>query len=195
MSNPPTEYYSAERWQNWIDRVEAEDIDAEDEESMRVFDLMQDDAAIAVAKIVSAADDGELDEESASEKINEIGDIVFTEPEFDDEDKLFLVGSVQESLSIVLHAAMEYIHAGVADEAAIPEYVSAAAEAEDEEDIESARGYLVKAGTLIIDGEELSPELGEELEYGPVAQWLNGLASLQSAMEDPEVVEEDEDAE
>ncbi|WP_440989177.1 DUF2150 family protein [Haloarchaeobius baliensis] len=195
MSTPPTEYYSAERWQNWIDRVEEEDVDAEDEDSMRVFDLMQDDAAIAVAKIVSASDDGELDEEEASEKINEIGDIVFTEPDFDDEDKLFLVGSVQESLSIVLHSAMEYIHAGAADEASIPEYVSAAAEAESEEDIESARGYLVKAGTLIIDGEELSPELGEELEYGPVAQWLNGLASLQSAMEDPEVVEEDEDAE
>jgi len=195
MSNPPTEYYSAERWQNWIDRIDDEDVDAEDEDSMRVFDLMQDDAAIAVAKIVAATDDDELDEETASEKINEIGDIVFTEPEFDDEDKLFLVGSVQESLSIVLHAAMEYIHAGAANEAAIPEYVSAAAEAEAEEDIESARGYLVKAGTLIIDGEELSPELGEELEYGPVAQWLNGLASLQSAMEDPEVVEEDEDAE
>ncbi|WP_256297080.1 DUF2150 family protein [Haloarchaeobius salinus] len=195
MSTPPTEYYSAERWQNWIDRVEDEDVDAEDEDSMRVFDLMQDDAAIAVAKIVSATDDDELDEEAASEKINEIGDIVFTEPDFDDEDKLFLVGSVQESLSIVLHSAMEYIHAGPAEEATIPEFVSAAADAEAEEDIESARGYLVKAGTLIIDGEELSPELGEELEYGPVAQWLNGLASLQSAMEDPEVVEEDDDAE
>ncbi|WP_435346321.1 DUF2150 family protein [Haloarchaeobius sp. HRN-SO-5] len=195
MSTPPTEYYSDERWQNWIDRVREEEIDAEDDDSMRVFDLMQDDAAIAVAKIVSAHDDDELDEEEASEKINEIGDIVFTEPEFDDEDKVFLVGSVQESLSIVLHSAMEYIHAGPATEASVDEYVSAAAEAEAEEDIESARGFLVKAGTLLIDGEQLSPEVGEELEYGPVAEWLNGLASLQSAMEDPEVVEEEEDDE
>ncbi|MCT9097542.1 DUF2150 family protein [Haloarchaeobius sp. HME9146] len=193
MSTPPTEYYSAERWQNWVDRIREEEIDAEDEDSMRVFDLMQDDAAIAAAKIVSSFDDGDLDEEGASEKINEIGDIVFSEPDFDDEDKVFLVGSVQESLSIVLHACMEYIHAGAAEEASIEEYVAAAADAEEEEDIESARGFLVKAGTLIIDGENLSPELGKDLEYGPVAEWLNGLASLQSAMEDPEVVEEDDE--
>ncbi|WP_435333564.1 DUF2150 family protein [Haloarchaeobius sp. TZWWS8] len=193
MSTPPTEFYSEERWQNWIDRIRDEEIDAEDEDSMRVFDLMQDDAAIAAAKIVSAHDDGELDEEAATAKINEIGEIVFTEPGFDEEDKVFLVGSVQESLSIVLHACMEYIHAGAADEASIEDYVAAAADAESEEDIESARGYLVKAGTLVIDGGQLSPDVGEGIEYGPVAEWLNGLASLQSAMEDPEVVEEDDE--
>ncbi|WP_435359265.1 DUF2150 family protein [Haloarchaeobius sp. DFWS5] len=193
MSTPPTEYYSEERWQNWIDRIKDEEIDPEDQDTTRVFDLMQDDTAIAAAKIVSSHDDGELDEEGASEKINEIGDIVFTEPDFGDEDKLFLVGSVQESLSIVLHSCMEYIHAGAADEATIEDYVAAAADAEANEDIESARGYLVKAGTLVIDGKKLSPEVGQDIEFGPVAEWLNGLASLQSAMEDPEVVEEEDE--
>jgi hypothetical protein len=33
--------------------------------------------------------------------------------------------------------------------------------------------------------------LTEELEYGYVAEWVNGLDSLQTAMRDPEVVEED----
>ncbi len=34
-----------------------------------------------------------------------------------------------------------------------------------------------------------------ELEYGLVSEWVNGLDSLQTAMSDPELVEEDEDAE
>jgi hypothetical protein len=31
----------------------------------------------------------------------------------------------------------------------------------------------------------------EELEYGLVTEWVNGIDSLQSALADPEVVEED----
>jgi len=34
--------------------------------------------------------------------------------------------------------------------------------------------------------------VAEDLEYGLVTEWINGLDSLQSAMSDPEVVEEDE---
>jgi hypothetical protein len=36
--------------------------------------------------------------------------------------------------------------------------------------------------------------LAEDLEFGLVAEWVNGLDSLQSAMADPEVVEEEDDA-
>jgi hypothetical protein len=32
----------------------------------------------------------------------------------------------------------------------------------------------------------------EEIEYGLVSEWVNGLDSLQSAMSDPEVVEEED---
>jgi hypothetical protein len=37
--------------------------------------------------------------------------------------------------------------------------------------------------------------MSEDLDFGFVAEWVNGLDSLQTAMSDPEVVEEeDEDA-
>ena len=192
MSNPPTEFYSADRWQNWIARIDDEDIDPEDESSARLLLNLQDDTAIAVAKIVAAYDDGELDEETALEEIADVRDIVLAEVEIDDEEKLMLVDGVQTSLVCVFFAAEEYVAGGPAEEASVEEYVRAAANAEAEEDLDAALGYTAQAGTLVIDGENLDISVAEDFEYGLVTEWVNGLDSLQSAMSDPEVVEEDE---
>jgi hypothetical protein len=35
--------------------------------------------------------------------------------------------------------------------------------------------------------------MADELEFGLVAEWVNGLDSLQTAMRDPEVVEEEDE--
>jgi hypothetical protein len=59
-------------------------------------------------------------------------------------------------------------------------------------DLDAALGYIVQAGTRIIDGEALDIDVVEDLEYGLVSEWVNGLDSLQSAIEDPEVVEEED---
>ncbi|MFT4932002.1 MAG: hypothetical protein ACI91T_001890 [Natronomonas sp.] len=195
MSEAPTEFYSEDRWQNWLERIRDEEIDPEDEDSARLLLNLQDDAAIAVAKIVSAYDEDRLDEEEALEEIADIRDIVLSEVDFENEEKAMLVDGVQTSLMCVFYAAEEYIAGGPADDATIDEYVEAAADAEAEEDLDAALGYAAQAGTLIIDGEELDMGLAENLEYGLVTEWVNGLDSLQSAMSDPEVVEEDPDDE
>jgi len=193
MSAPPNEFYSEERWQNWLDRITDEDLDPEDEDSARLLLNLQDDAAIAVAKVVSAHDDGEIDADTAMDEIEEIREIVLSEVEFDDEEKELLVDDVQTSLVCVFYAAEEYVANGAPDDAGIEQYVRAAADAEAEEDIDAALGYLVQAGTMIIEGEELDFSIAEELEYGLVSTWVNGLDSLQSAMSDPEVVEEEDE--
>ncbi|APW98304.1 hypothetical protein CHINAEXTREME_11095 [Halobiforma lacisalsi AJ5] len=193
MSNPPTEFYSEERWQNWIDRIKDEDIDPEDEDSARLLLNLQDDTAIAIAKIVAAYDDGELDQEEALEEIDDVREIVLDEIDIEDEEKLILVDGVQTSLVCVFFAAEEYVANGPADEGTVGEYLSAAADAEAEEDLDAALGFAAQAGTLIIDGEELDMEMAEDLEYGLVTEWINGLDSLQSAMSDPEVVEEEDE--
>jgi hypothetical protein len=195
MSNPPQEFYTQERWQNWLDRIDDEELDPEDEDSARLLLNLQDDAAIAIAKIVSAYDDDELDEEEALEEIEKIREIVLAEPDIDDEEKLMLIDGVQTSLVCVFYAAEEYVVGGPADDASIEKYVHAAADAESEEEMDAALGYLAQAGTLIIDGEQLDINVAEELEYGLVTEWVNGLDSLQSAMSDPEVVEEEEEEE
>jgi hypothetical protein len=199
MADAEETYYTEDRWQNWLARVEEEEIDPENEDSARLLLNLQDDAAIAVAKIVSAYEEGRLAEEEAIEELDRVRSIVLAEPELsieDDaarEDKEILVDGVQTSLVCVFYAAEEYIAAGAAEEAPIAEYVEAAAAAEADEDMDAALGYLVQAGTRIIAGDELDMSVVDEIEYGLVSEWVNGLDSLQSAMSDPEVVEEEED--
>ncbi|NGM69305.1 DUF2150 family protein [Natronolimnobius sp. AArcel1] len=193
MSNPPTEFYSEERWQNWIDRIKDEEIDPEDESSARLLLNLQDDTAIAIAKIVAAYDDGDIDQEEALAEIEDVRGIVLSEVDIEDEEKLILVDGVQTSLVCVFFAAEEYIATGPADEGTVGDYLAAAADAEAEEDLDAALGYAAQAGTLIVDGDKLDMQVAEDLEYGLVTEWINGLDSLQSAMSDPEVVEEDDE--
>jgi hypothetical protein len=188
-------YYTDERWTNWLERLEEEDLDPEDEESARLLLNLQDDAAIAVAKILTDYDEGRLDHEEAVGELERVRDIVLGECDIEDEEKLMLIDGVQTSLVCVFYAAEEYIHAGAATEASVEEYVTAAADAEADDDMDAALGYLVQAGTRIVDGDDLDMAVVEDIEYGLVSEWVNGLDSLQAALEDPEVVEEDDDGE
>jgi len=195
MGTPSGEYYTDERWQNWLERIGSEELDPEDEDSARLLLNLQDDAAIAVAKIVTDYETGELDEETALGELERIEEVVLAEQAFDDEETGVLIDGVQTSLMCVFYAAEEFVVGGAADEGTVGEYVEAAAAAEGDDDLDAALGYCVQAGTLVIDGAAVDRETAEELEFGLVAEWVNGLDSLQTALEDPEVVEEDEDEE
>jgi hypothetical protein len=193
MSNEPREYYTAERWQNWIGRLREEEIDPEDEDSARLLLNLQDDTAIAVAKIITDYDEDVLDEDQAMAELGDIQEVVLSEVEFEDEEKAMLIDGVQTSLMCVFHAAQEFVVGGPAEEGSIEEYIEAAAEAEQQEELDAALGYCVQAGTLVIDGAEMDIGMADELEFGLVAEWVNGLDSLQTAMRDPEVVEEEDE--
>ena len=193
MSPSPSEFYTEERWQNWIERLEAEEIDPENEDSARLLLNLQDDAAIAISRVVDAYEDGELEREQAREELESIQEIVLDDAGIENEEKAMLLDGVQTSLVCVFYAADEYVAEGAADEASIEEYVTAARDAEAEEDVEAALGYCAQAGTLLFDGQEMDMSVAADLEYGLVAEWVNGLDSLQSATRDPEVIEEDAD--
>ncbi len=192
MSAPEEEFYSEERWQNWLDRLRDEDIDPEDEDSARLLLNLQDDVAIAVAKILKAYDGDDIDDEEALDELTDIREVVLSEPNFEDEDKLMLVDGVQTSLVCVFYSAEQYVADGVADEADVTGYVQAAAEAEQEDDLDRALGLSACAGTRVVDGEELDMGILDDVEYGLVTEWVNGLDSLQSALSDPEVIEDDD---
>jgi len=189
MSAPGEEFYSEERWQNWIDRLREEQLDPEDENSARLLLNLQDDVSIAVAKIIRACED-DLDAEEALDELATIREIVLSEPDVQDEEKAMLLDGVQTSLVCVFFSAERYIAEGPAEEASVAEYLQAAADAEAEEDLDGALGLAAAAGTRVIDGEELDMSITEELEYGLVTEWINGLDSLHSALSAPEVIEE-----
>nr|WJK63325.2 DUF2150 family protein [Halobacterium salinarum] len=192
---PEEEFYSEERWQNWLDRLREEELDPEDEDSARLLLNLQDDVAIAAAKILNAYDSEAVGESEAVDELADIRDVVLAEPAFDDEDKLMLVDGVQTSLVAVFYSAEQYVADGVADDAPVMEYVRAAVEAEAEEDLDRALGLVAAGGTRVIDGDELDMAVLEEVEYGLVTEWVNGLDSLQSALSDPEVIEDEESGE
>ncbi len=183
-------FYTEDRWDNWLDRVAEEELDPENEDSARLLLNLQDDAAIAIAKVLAAFEEARVDDERAVEEVRNVRDIVLADVPFDDEDKTMLIDGVQTSLVPVFYAAEEFLVGG-AVEGDIDEFVRAAADAEAEDDLDAALGYVVQAGTRVIDGDRLEIGLVEDLEYGLVSEWVNGLDSLQSAIEDPEVVEED----
>lgn len=189
MSAPEEEFYSQERWANWLTRIEEEPLDPDDEDAARLLLNLQDDVAIAVAKILNALNE-DLDPESALEELTDIRDIVLGDIGIDDEETALLVDGVQTSLVAVFLASEQYITEGVADEGDIEEYLEAAADAEAQEDFDQALGLVAAAGTHVIDGRELDMEFTEELEYGLVTEWINGLHSLEGALADPEVIEE-----
>ncbi len=191
MDEPPQEFYSEDRWQNWIDRIETEDIDPEEEASARLLLNLQDDVAIAVAKVVRAYEEDVIDDDRAYEEVDTIRQIVLGDPDIEDEETALLVDGVQTGLMCVFYAAEEYIASGAATDASITEYLRAAADAEAEEDLDAALGYAAQAGTRVIDGEDFDASLADDMEYGLVTEWINGLDSLRSAMSDPEVIEED----
>ena len=193
MSTPPGEYYTGERWNNWLDRLREEDIDPEEEDSARLLLNLQDDTAIAVAKIIKAYEDGDLGEEGTLAELGDIQEIVLSEVEFDDEEKLMLIDGVQTSLVCVFYAAEEYVAGGAADDGTVEEFVRAAADAEAEEDLDSALAYCAKAGTRLFEGGELDMDVAEDIDYGLVAEWVNGLDSLGTALADPEVIDEDDE--
>ena len=191
MSNDEVgEYYTEERWQNWVERLRGEELDAEEEESARLLLNLQDDTAIAVAKILTDYEENTIDEDRAMTELADIHEIVMAEVDLGNEEAAMLLDGVQTSLVCVLYAAQEFVAEGPAEEGTIGGYIEAAAEAEQADDLEGALGYCVQAGTLVIDGGTLDLELAEELEFGLVAEWVNGLDSLQTAMSEPEFVEE-----
>jgi len=193
MTDEPEEtFYSEDRWQNWLSRVEDEELDPESEDFARLYFNLQNDTTIAVAKVISAFQDGRLGEGTAVEKLGFINEVVMAEPDLDGEEALLLIDSVQTSLVPVFYAAEEYIVGGPLDELSITECVEAAIEvARDEEDVDAALAYLVQAGTLIIDGDQFDGSEIDEIESWIVSEWLNGLDSLQDAFADPEVIDEE----
>lgn len=190
MTAAEEDFYTPERWENWLNRVREEDLDPDDEDAARLLLNLQDDTAIAIVKILQAYEDGELDEEATLDELRAVQEIVLDDVEMDDEDKALLIDGVQTSLVVVFLSVEEYIVNGPESEATIEELIDESVAAEQEDDIDTALWYCARAGSRILDGDQLDIAAADEVEYGLVAEWLNGLDSLSSAVSDPEVIEE-----
>ena len=188
-------FYSRERWNNWMERLREEEFDPEDDDGdgARLFFNLQDDITIACTKAVEAYEDGDVGEEEFMDEIDEIREIVMREEDLE-QNKAMVLEGVQTSLIGVMASCEAYVtnNGAAAEDATVEEYVREAARAEEEDDMDRALALTAEAGALILDDAGFDAESYEDLEYGFVSEWVNGLDSLAQAVSEPETIEEDE---
>ncbi|MFP4590747.1 MAG: DUF2150 family protein [Halobacteriales archaeon] len=189
MDDEPVEFYSQQRWDNWLERIEEADL-SDDEAATRLFLNLQTDTAIAVAKVLEALEEGSIDAERAGEELATIQAIVYEAPDLETETALELVDAVQTSLVGVFTAADRHLAGESAPGSSIEELLEEAVEAEDEEAYEAALEHVSAVGLHVIEGESLPVEPTQALEFGLVTEWLGGLDSLGEALAGPKVVED-----
>ena len=191
-------FYSRERWNNWMERLREEEFDpeSEDGDGARLFFNLQDDITIACVNAVDEYEDGVVGEEEFVEELNEMREIVMAEERMEENKKMILEG-VQTSLIGVIASCETYVVNGgeATGDGDVSEYVREAERAEHEDDMDRALALVAEAGALILDGEEFEADSFDDLEYGFVSEWVNGLDSLAEAVREPEMIEEEEEDE
>ena len=188
MSIMPAEesaFYTHERWRNWIARVRESGFTLDDglNSSGEVFVCMEDDVILACLKIIAKYEMGVLTREDAISKLDEVRSVVLgkIEPISDDID--MMLSSLQMSLVAVMAACECYINSDYTDDRTPADLIKAAVNAEAEEKIELALHNIAKIGARMIgDGLRLEDSLTENVPDGMVAEWLDGLDSLNAAM-------------
>lgn len=189
MDDETVEFYSQQRWDNWLDRIDEANLD-DDDEATRLFLNLQTDTAIAVAKVLETLEEGTIDADRAGEELATIQSIVYEEPDLEASAALELVDAVQTSLVGVFTAADRHIAGEPTPSPPITELIDTAAEAERAEAYEEALEHVSAIGLRVINGESIPVEETQHLEFGLVTEWLGGIDSLGEALAGPQVVED-----
>lgn len=192
------DFYTAERWNNWINQVKESNFkfDESDEPQGKegaIFVNMEDDIILACLKIIAKQEKGQISPESALQYIAQIRDIALAEIDSISEDADMMIDSLQASLMGGFAACEAYLSGDYDSSVDIGDLVKVALEAESSDDIEIALGTIAEIGALVISGKELSEKVMEEVPYGLVAEWLDGIDSIAAAMIGSDSYKDDEE--
>lgn len=191
------DFYTAERWNNWINQVKESDFkfDESDEPQGKegaIFVNMEDDIVLACLKIIAKCEKKKVSPESALEYVAQIRDVALAEIDPISEDADMMVDSLQASLMGGFAACEAYLNGDYDNSVDIADLVKVAIEAEASDDIEIALGAVAEIGALVISGKELTEKVMEEVPYGLVAEWLDGIDSIAAAMVGSDSYKDDE---
>lgn len=187
MNQVPYEFYTQKRWENWLGRAKESGFQIKEPEEDAgkesvIFVNMVDDVILACLKVTARFDKGMLSREKALQITGEIRDIVLSEVEPISEDIDLMIDSIQTSLMGVFIAFECYIMGDYDEGANIEELIKVAVEAEASDDLELALDYTAQCGAIVLKGKSLPEEIMAELPYGIVAEWLDGIDSIATAM-------------
>lgn len=192
------EFYTTERWNNWIKQVKDSGFEFKEEEEENsgkegaVFVSMTDDIILACLKVIAKYENNTLPVDDAIAIIQDIRDIALEEIEPVSEDIDMMVESVQTSLVGSFAACECYIADDFDKEGSIEDLIAVAIESEEAEDIDAAITCIAQVGALVISGKTIPDAAMEDLPYGLVAEWLDGIDSIEAAMMGADGYKEDD---
>lgn len=175
-------FYTEERWQNWINKVKESGFKLEDQDGGAVFVNMEDDVVLACLKIIAKYDKNVLSQEDALKNLTIIREIVLkkTEPINDDID--VMLESTQLSLMGVFASCECYVENAFERTNVLDALIKSAVEAEQADNMGEALGHVAQIGANILAGGKLTEKDLDDIPDGLVAEWLDGIDSINAAM-------------
>ncbi|MDI6888482.1 MAG: DUF2150 family protein [Methanocellales archaeon] len=186
------EHYTKERWNNWIARARESSFSLADPKNApdtTIFVNMEEDVVLACLKIANKFEKGKLSAEEALDAIKQIETITLARVEPISEDIDMMIQSIQSSLVGVFGSCQCYVE-GKYESGPIGDLIERAVEAEKRGDEKTALGLISQAGAKILAGQPF--EFNRELSPGCVAEWIDGLDSINAAMVGDDSYKEDE---
>jgi hypothetical protein len=180
------EYYTWERWQNWITQVRNSGFclseNEEESNGTEIFDKMQDDVILACLKVLAKHQNGEYEVDETLSIFSLIQDIVLENTEPISEDADMMIEFMQNSLIGVFASFEAYLKGSYDTGAEIAGLIEEALEAEKSENYEEALDKIGEIGALVLNGKALPEEKLENMPDGFVTMWIDGIDSIGAAM-------------
>ena len=166
------EFYSEERFKNWINKIKECEVNLEDVGSLNVFDQMVEDFTIACFNILKALKSKEISKKEAIEELEMMNRLILTSIDFGDDMKNEFFEFIRESIRVVIHSAKLVIE-GKISRKSFEQLLNEAIKKEKQGDLVGAFETIAKMGAKVFKGEKL-PEL-DVREDGFVVNWLDGV--------------------
>ena len=158
-----------------------------------VFVNMEDDIILACLKVIAKFDREHLSGEDALGAIADLRGIVLAEIEPISEDIDLMIDSLQTSLMGGIAACECYVEGDFDPKPKMKDIIKSAIDAEAADDVQIAMGYVAQIGAAVIGGKKIPKKALEDIPYGFVAEWLDGIESIAAAMVGADSYKKDDD--
>ncbi len=184
------EFYTEDRFRNWINRIAESEVDLEKSESLNVFDQLLEDFTIACLNVVRAVKEREISKKEAMRELDEMSKFVLASVDFGDEIKNELFEFTRESIKAVIYSTKMFLE-GKVSKKDFKTLLNDAVKREMKGDLRGAFETVARMGAKVLKGERLPDDL-EPPGDGFVVNWLDGVEMIDVVMRLNEIDSGDE---
>ena len=171
------EFYTEERFKNWIDKIAKSEIKEDDPRTFEVFDQFVEDFAIACLNLIRSVREREITKKDAIREIENINRLFLISVDFGDDVKNEFFEFIRESIRIIAYSTKLFLE-GKGSKKSFDDLLKDAIRKEKKGDYRGAFETMAKMGVKVLRGEEL-PELQAN---GFIANWLDGIEVIDMIM-------------